>query len=557
MRGAMWTVSPPDFTDLRRESSAFTDLAAMNATSIALSGDAPAEQVPSAQVTDGFFEIMGVAPIAGRAFTAEDMAPGRDGVVIVGHGLWQRRFGGAADLLGQTVRLGGRSVRVIGIMPQGFGYPEQAELWVPLSFTPADLTTQRGAQYLDVVGRLRDGVTLDQAATDVRTIAARLAQAFPQSNADKGATVTTLAESIVGDVDQALLILLGAVGLLLLVACTNVANLQLARAVGRARELAIRAALGAGRGRLARALLTESIALALVGGAAGLLLAVWGAELLAGLQAVGIPRLAEVSIDGRVLAFTLAASLATGIVFGVVPALHVTRGHSLIRPLKDAGGGVVSARAGIRARSALVVSEIALALMLLAGAGLLLRSFLHLQRTELGFETRGILSFQLSLPDARYPEPRQAEAYYANLLDEIRALPGVQSTGAIFGLPLTPFGFSISLHAVDGRVLSDEEMQATGPQVRIVTADFFRTMGIPVRRGRGFTANDRAGAPPVVVLNESAARLIWPSEDALGRRFSIGTRMGLGGDRLGGEVVGIVPDTRDRGPISAPRPIVY
>ncbi|HEX9704250.1 MAG TPA: FtsX-like permease family protein, partial [Gemmatimonadales bacterium] len=218
---------------------------------------------------------------------------------------------------------------------------------------------------------------------------------------------------------------------------------------------------------------------------------------------------------------------------------------------------VVSARVGTRARNALVVTEIGLAVILLVGAGLLLRSFLHLQRTELGFDTRGILSFQLSLPDNRYAEPLQAQAYYANLLDVIRAIPGVQSTGAIFGLPLTGFGFSISVHDRDGRDLTPEESRGPSPQVRIVTPDFFRTLGIPVMRGRGFTPNDRIGAPPVVVLNESAAKLIWPDADALGRRFSIGTRMGLGGERLGGEVVGIVPDIRARGPVSSPQPTAY
>jgi predicted permease len=556
MRDAQWTMSPPDFTDFRRETRSFTDLAAMNATSLALSGDAPAEQVPGAQVTDGLFEILGVEPAQGRAFTAEDLAPGKDGVAIVGHGLWQRRFGASPALVGSAVRLDGRSYTVIGIMPPGFAYPEQAELWVPLAFTPGDLTTQRGAQYLDVVGRLRDGTSLDQAITDVRTVAARLETTYPQSNAQKGAVVTTLAESIVGDVDEALLILLGAVGLLLLVACANVANLQLVRAVGRGRELAIRAALGAGRARLARALLTESLVLALLGGAAGLAIAVWGIDLLARLEAVGIPRLAEVSTDARVLVFTLAASLATGIIFGVVPALQATAAYALTQRLKDAGGGVVSARAGARARNALVVVEIGLAVMLLVGAGLLLRSFLHLQRTELGFDTRGILSFQLSLPDNSYGDPLRAQAYIANLLTEVDALPGVQSAGAIFGLPLTPFGFSISVHAIDGRSLPPEEW-GPSPQVRIVTPEFFRTLGIAVLRGRGFMASDRIGAPPVVVLNESAAKLIWPDGDALGRRFSIGTRMGLGGDRLGGEVIGIVPDIRARGPVSAPQPTAY
>src|SRR5918996_2949948 len=507
IRDAQWTMSPPDFTDVRREAKSFTDLAAMNATSLALSGDAPAEQVPGAQVTDGFFEIMGVLPEAGGTFTAEHMTPGQDAVVVLGHGLWQRRFGGAPDLVGRSVRLDGRNVTVLGIMPPGFAYPQQSEVWVPLAFTPADLTTQRGAQYLDVVGRLRPGVTLGEATAEIRAIAARLAREFPRTNDGKGADVTTLAESVVGDVDEALLILLGAVGLLLLAACANVANLQLVRAFGRSRELAIRTALGAGRARLARALLTESVLLALLGGGSGLLLALWGAELLSGLRAGGIPRLAEIALDGRVLAFTLVISVATGIVFGVFPALQATGGLGLTQRLKESGGGVVSAHAGVRARNALVVTGIGLAVLLLVGAGLLLRSFAHLRRTELGFDTRGILSFQLSLPDNRYPEPRQADAYYASLLDQLRALPGVQSVGAVFGLPLTQFGFSISLYDVDGRVLSDEETRGQGPQVRIVTPDYFRTLGIGVTRGRGFTETDGGGAPPVVVLSESAAEL--------------------------------------------------
>jgi predicted permease len=294
-----------------------------------------------------------------------------------------------------------------------------------------------------------------------------------------------------------------------------------------------------------------------MGGGAGLLIALWGAELLRGLQAVGIPRLAEILIDGRVLAFTLTVSIATGIAFGVVPALQATGALGLTQRLKDVGGGVVGARAGARARNALVVTEIGLAVMLLVGAGLLLRSFLHLLSTDLGFDTRGVLSFQLSLPDNRYSEPHQSNAYYTSLLEQLRRLPGVQSAGATFRLPIAGAGFSVSVYDLDGRVLTPEEWRTFNTEVRIVTPEFFRTIGIPVLHGRGFTDRDRAGAPAVVLLSEAAARRLWPDADALGRRFTIGTRMGLGGDRLGGEVVGIVRDVRDRGPVSPPRPTAY
>jgi predicted permease len=557
--GGRGTVSPPDYVDWRDQNDVFDALATLNSgSSFALSsGAGPAEQVNGAQVTSNFFSVLGVAPALGRDLLPAEDAMGRSHVALMGYGLWRRRFGGDPTIIGRSIQLDGQSYEVVGVMPAGREYPRGAELWVPIAFTVKDLTTQRGAHYLDVIGRMREGITREQVQTEMSTIAARLAQAYPGTNRDAGATVVPLRESLVGNVRGALKVLLGAVGLVLLIACTNVANLGLARARRRERELSVRLALGAGRWHLMRGVLVESLLLSLAGGAVGVAVAIWGVPLLRTLQPGDIPRLDEVRVDATVLAFALGASLLSAVLFGLLPALQISTRAELRESLTSEGRAFTAHRRARRSRNGLVVAEMALAVVLLAGAGLLMRSFVALVRVDPGFQPDGVFSFSLSLPDARYGTPERAEAFYADLLDRLRVLPGVNAAGAVFGLPLSGFRFGISASELDGQRLGDEEQDRLSTQVRIVTPDYFRAMGIAVVRGRALSDVDRYGAPPAIVVNEAAARLLWPGSDPIGHRLTIGTTFGLGRGRVGGEVVGVVRNTRDFGLDLDARPMTF
>ena len=551
--GQQWTMSPPDFTDFRRQSHSFTELAAVDQGDFALTGEGPAEQLPGASVTGGFFRMMGVPPVLGRGMLPSDDDPSGTRVAVLSYGLWQRRFGGDHDILGRSIQLDGAAAIVIGIMPQGFAYPGGSQVWLPLRFTPQDLSTQRGAHYLDVVGRLKDGVSLTQAGTDLRRIAETLAAAYPKTNKDETAHAEGLRDSMVGDVRPALLILLAAVGLVLIIACTNVAGLLLVRGWRRQRELAIRTALGAGRSQLVRILLAESVMLALLGGAGAILAAVWGTALIARLSAVPIPLLGQTRLDWTVMGFVGVITLLTALAFGLAPAWLASSGKGLPERLKAEGRG-----GGRRPRSrhALVVLETALAVLLLTSAGLLLRSFDRLRHVDPGFDPAHVLAFGLSLPDATYP-PERSAAFVQSLVERLDALPGVQSAGAIFGLPLSGFGYSISALTLDGRQLPQDEQERLSTQIRTVTPDFFRTMGVPIRRGRGIEQSDRAGTPPVIVINQAAAHLIWPGANPLGHHLVVGTRLGLGGEQAGGEVVGVIDDLKDRNLARPVKPTIY
>ena len=553
--GVEGSVSPPDFEDWRAQNRSFAGLAAMNEGSFALTGDGPAEQIPGSSVTGGFFSVMGTRPLLGRTMTPADDAFDGPKVAVLGYTLWRRRFGGDSSVVGRPVRLDGESYTVLGIMPAGFNYPSGSELWLPLRFSATDLSTQRGAHYLDVIGRLRPGATLAAADRDMRQIAANLRQAYPRSNANSGAAVTSLRDALVGDVRAPLLILLGAVAVVLLIACTNVAGLLVVRGIGREREVAIRTALGAGRARLMRALLVESVALAVLGGLAGTLLAVWGTDLIARVSGLGIPLLGETRLDAGVLAFTGALTLATALLFGLLPAWQTAAAGGLAARLRAEGRGTTGSR--LRTRNTLVVAQTALAVLLLIGAGLLIKSFARLQRVDPGFDPRHVLTFGISLPDASYPKPEQSALFYQQLLQRLEAIPGVQSAGAVFGLPLTGFGYSISAFELDGRVLPQEDQERLSVQVRVVTPDYFSAMDIRIRQGRGIAPTDRAGAPAVIVVSEAAARALWPGQNPLGHRLTIGTRLGLGGDRVGGEVVGVIGDLKDRGLGRPARPTIF
>jgi putative ABC transport system permease protein len=557
--GRRGTVSAPDYVDWRDQNKAFEGLAAINpGSSFALSsGAGPAEQIAGASVTPNLFGILGVRPMLGRDFLSAEGVPGQTHVALLGHGLWQRRFGGDPAVVGHSIRVDGESYEVVGVMPPGSVYPREAELWEPLAFSTKELQTQRGAHYLEVVGRLRDGTTLAAAQAEMSSIAGRLARAYPDTNRDSDALLLPLHEALVGSVSPALRILLGAVGLVLLIACTNVASLGLARARQRERELAVRVALGASRFRLVRGVLAESLLLGLAGGLLGLAVASWSLPLLRTLQPGDIPRLDEVRIDATVLAFAALASLVAALLSALLPAWQIASRPELQESLRSEGRGLTAGHRARRSRFGLVVAEMALAVTLLAGAGLLARSFVTLVKVNPGFEPAHTLSFSTSLPDARYGKPEQADAFYAELLDRLRALPGVTSAGAVFGLPLSGFRFGISAYELDGRKLASGEDDRLSTQVRIATPDYFRAMGLEVVKGRVFTDADRAGSPPVIVVNEAAARLLWPGKDPIGRSLTVGTTMGLGRGRLGGEVVGVVRNAKDFGLEADVRPETF
>jgi putative ABC transport system permease protein len=438
------------------------------------------------------------------------------------------------------------------VAPPGFRYPEETEVWTPMEYDQRFRSNSRGAWYLSVVGRLRDGATLDGARQEVATIAARLAQAYPADNEGVGGTVISLHEATVGASRRALLVLLGAVGLVLLVACVNVANLLLARIAARETELAVRTALGAGRGRLVRQLLTESLLLAVLGGIAGLALAALLVDALVALQPQGVPRLAEVSVNRSVIGFAAMLSLVTTVLFGAFPALQTSR-RATAQALRQGSRGILTGgRGGLR--SGLVIGQIALAMVLLAGSSLLVRSFARLRSVDPGFRTEGALAFRVSLPESAYADDARMLSFHDDLQRRLAALPGVRSVGAVAGLPLSGNHFNISF-AVEGRPALPPAQQPS-LEVRIATPGYFRTIGIPLRRGRSFTDSDGPEAPQVVVLSESAVRRFFPDEEPVGKTIRLGLGRGRG-RKAGGEVVGVVGDVKELGLAAESPPEVY
>jgi putative ABC transport system permease protein len=555
--GDWMTVSPSNFVDWQRDNSVFEAMGAYVQAAVALTGIGEAQRVTGSAVTADFFAVLAGSAMLGRTISPAETSRGQDRVVVLSHGQWLRNFGADPGILESTVQLDGRSFSVIGVMPPGFGYPAGAEFWVPLEFSEEELATQRGAHYLQVIARLAPGVTMEQASTHMAALARVLELRYPDTNTGYSAVVVEMREALVGNVRPALLILLGAVGFVLLIACVNVANLLLARTTGRRRELAVRSALGAGRARLVRHVLVESMLLALLGGAAGLLLALLGLKLLLSLPVAGVPRLEGTQLDGTVLGFTVIVSTLTGIVFGVLPALKAGLTPDLTGALKAGSSAVTADRAGGRTRGALVITEMALAVLLLTGAGLLLKSFLALQQVDPGFNPRGILTFDMALPNARYAEPQQSRAFFAELEQRIDALPGVESVAGVFGLPLSGFSYGISIEKLDGGPAYDHPGNARSTQVRVITPDYFRTMSIRLLDGRALDETDRVGGALAVVVNESAAELMWPGDDPLGHSFELGTTFGLGGPRAGGTVVGVVSDIKHFGPGEESQPEVF
>jgi putative ABC transport system permease protein len=550
--GERAVMSGPNFHDIARAAKSVENIAAISTGRTILTGQGEPVRLALAEVSAALFNVLRVRPALGRSFNADENTPGKTNVVILSHGLWEQRFGADPAVIGKRIQLDGVAREIVGVMPRGFSYPAEREVWMPLEYDEGLVTTQRGAWYLNVIARLRPGVTPDQAKAEVETLGRNLAAQYPDENGEIGMTTMPLHEAMVGNIRPALLVLLGAVGFVLLIACANVANLLLARAAARESEMAVRTALGAGRGRLVRQLLTESVILAIAGGVVGLLLAMWGVEFLIGLQPEGIPLLDSVRVDGRVLGFTLLMAVLTGVVFGLVPAIQVTRG-GLAGALKESGRGALTSRSGARLRSTLVIAEMALAVVLLAGAGLLLRSFVKLQAVDPGFRPEQALTFELSLPESRYAKDEQTIAFFDQLLPRLKALPGVRSVGGVMGLPLSGMAFVISFE-VQGRP-PVPPAQRPAMQIRVTTPDYFGTVGIPVKRGRAFTEDDRAGTTPVVLITEAAARQFFPGEDPIGKRITLGWGRRVEGQRLraGGEVVGIVGDVKEAG-LNEPEP---
>ncbi|HLM57075.1 MAG TPA: ABC transporter permease [Pyrinomonadaceae bacterium] len=534
------SVSPGNYHEWRAQARAFEELAAFNTQPFNLSeGDQP-ERINGARVTPNLFRVLAARAEHGRTFTDEEGEPGRDQVVLIKHSLWERRFGSDPAIVGRTVRLDGRPRTVVGVMPPEFDFPVNGgEVWTPLAFEPKE-RENRYNHYLSVAGLLKEGVTLRQADEEVRSLADRAQQLYPDTNANRSAFTETLTQSYTRGPRPYLMVLLGAVGFVLLIACANVANLLLVRSAARQRELAVRSALGASRWRLVRQLMTESLLIALAGGAAGLLISVWGLDFTSkGMPPTFtrfIPGWKNMQIDQEVLLFTLCVSFATGIVFGIFPALQATR-QNLSESLKEGGNkGATSSRGA--ARSALVVAELALSLVLVTGAGLMVRSFVEMLRADLGVRPEGVLTMEMSLPRAAYPEEPQRLDFYERLVSRVKALPGVQGAAAVNYIPMSRGGQSSTLFGVEGR---PPEPKGREPYANyyVITPDYWEAAGTRLLRGRNFTEADDANSQKVVIVNDTLARRQFPQGDAIGQRLVVDEKEGPW------EIVGVAADVKD------------
>jgi putative ABC transport system permease protein len=559
----LWTYNPrqgynkdvsayPNFDDWRRQSASFDGMSAYFGASFTLTQAGDPAEIGGAIVTPGFFETLGVAPALGRTFGVHEGAAGGERVAILSHRLWQTRFGGNPAIVGRTVMLNSVSHEVLGVMPATFAHPERAAVWTPLAPSERLLPVMqsRTSYWLQVVGRLKPSIDRRTAQSEMDTIAQALERRYPDRNAGIGVRLVPMHEEIVGDVRQPLLILFGTAMLVLLIACANVANLLLARASSRQRELAIRTALGAGRRRLIAQLLTESLVLAALGGAAGLLLAAWGIQALPSLAPSNLPRLTGVHIDTSVILYTSLASLVTGLFFGAAPALQsatATAGEFLKERRAESQGA-----RGRRLRAAFAIVEVALALVLVIAAGLLVRSFVAMNKVDLGFDPRGILALRVELPRARYSQDAQITAFFNDLTSRLRALPGVESIG--LGSSIMRAQQSSTL-LVQGRPGPDPNVPNLAVPYDSVTPEFFTTLRIPLRRGRLFTTADGPSTPRVVVVNESLVRRFFPDEDALGKRVTYDDPGNAQARWL--TIVGIVGDTRRGGVDREPRAELY
>jgi len=538
--------SVPDFLDWKEQNSSFAHMAAFQSGMMFLDTGEGTVDTTMGLVTPETFSLFHVSPILGRTFTEEETLPERNRVVVLSQSLWQKNFRSDPNVLGRTLQLSGAAHTIIGVMPAGFSFPDRAQFWRPLIIDPAKL--DRGPHFLHVLGRLKPGVTLARAQADMSAIAARLAHQYPEKIAGHGVKLEPLTTVIVGDIGLALYVLLGAVGFVLLIACANLANLMLARLGARQKEIAVRTALGASRLRIVRQLLVESIVLAVVGGAAGLLLAIWAVSWVVSVSADTIPRVQEIVVDPRVAGFTLLVSVATGVLFGLAPALHVSR-TDLTDALKESGRTSPGLRRS-RLRSALVMSEVALSLVLLVGAGLMIRSFAKLNHIDPGFNPERVLTLGVTFLKSKYPADEQVGTNYTQLLERAAAVPGVESVGAITDLPLSGGSTSDSF-TIEGRPAVAKEAEPS-TEYRVVTPRYFESMGVPLLAGRDFTDSDTRKSPNVVVINDAFARQHFGAESPLGHRLKL-----QGQERDPLMIVGVVGNVRDFGLDQLPAAAAY
>lgn len=540
--------SYPTYMDWRRDSTSFAHMAAFTSASFNLTGIDEPERLRGAQTTANFFDVMGVRPLAGRVYAEANEVPGQDRVIVISQGLWQRRFGGSGDAIGRTITLNGQPFEIIGVMPEYLRVPEKTDVWKPLA-PPEDARNARNSFWLPVIGRLKPGVTIEQAQTEMHGIAGRIEQAFPETKGF-GAYVVSLHKQIVGDIERSLLLLMGAVGFVLLIACANLGNLMLGKTATRRKELAIRTALGARRGRLIRQIVTEALMLALAGSAVGLLLAYWAGRFFVALGGESIPRPEAIALDLPVMGFSLLLAVLAALLAGLVPAVQASR-TDVVEHLREGGreGGTATNR---RTRSLLVAAEVALAFVLLAGAGLLLRTLWSMQQVDRGFRPDGVAIAMVSVPNALYAGPAEVRGFYARLLERVRALPGVESAGTATGV-LLPLLANSGIYTIEGKPLPPPEERVEYPR-EIVSPGYFETLGYSVVAGRTFTEQDHADAPIAVVVNESLARAAWPDQNPIGRRLR------PGGERSTAPwmtVVGVVRDVRRGDLRGSVRPEVY
>ncbi len=543
-------VSAPDYHDWHDQSTAFSAMAYYGHGDTSLTVGRAAEYVHVAAVTPEFLRVFAVEPAIGRFFTPEEVKPGSAAAVVVSASLWQSHFGGNPGVLGQTVRMFGKDLAIVGVLPPGFHFPDKTDVWFPANTIFGEVNSRSSHNYL-VVGRLKPSVDLEQAQAQMTAIGARLEAQYPEADADKSVAVTRLRDRMVSDVRLTLYLLLGTVGLVLLIACANVANLLLAKATVRTREIAVRAAVGASRGRIIRQLATESLLMALAAGAVGLALAAWGADALVALAPADVPRLAETHIDTGVLGFTFGISVLASLLFGLAPALQLSR-TDLIEALKQGASRAVAGGTAGRVRGALVVGEIALAVVLLSGAGLLMRSFSALHDVGLGFHPEKVLVMETSVPASEDIESaRSAARFYRELSAEIAVLPGVSAVGAARSAP--PHVESWGAYWID-RLPGPGEVTNSSPQAvySVVSPGTLAALGIPLRRGRDFNEADLYEAPFTAIINEAFARKAFPGQDPIGRTIFCG----LDSEKPM-KIVGVVGDVRQYGPATAPWPEIY
>jgi putative ABC transport system permease protein len=549
-------ISPANYLDWRDQNTVFEQMSLVFDTRANLTGVDDPEELPTQFVEHNFFDLLGVNASLGRTFVPEESVDGQDSVVVLGQSLWKRRFGGDPAMVGKTIKLNGQDFTVIGIAPPDFQFlirggsltGKQAELWMPITFSP-NARVRRG-RFMSAVARMKPGVTLAEAQAEMDGIAANLEKQHVEFNTGWGVSLVPLRTQLVGEIRPALLVLLGAVAFVLLIACANVANLLLARAASRQREIAIRTALGAGRWRVVRQLLTEATVLAGLGGAFGLLLAMWGVDLLLALTPKDLLGLEGVGLDYRVLGFTFGVSILTGLLFGLAPALEASQ-PNLNESLKEGGRGAVTGGRSHRLRDLFVVAEIALALVLLIGSGLMIRSFARLQSVDPGFDAKNLLTVKLLLPSSRYREDPKRKEFFKQLTERVQTLPGVRSVGTVSYLPIAGLGAATRFD-IEGRPPLPPGQDLVG-DVRVVDGGYFHTMGIPLLQGRTFTERELTEETHVVMINETMARDYFPGEDPIGKRVTIHMK----DENVPSEIIGVVRDARYVGLDTPVRAMTY